>query len=332
MAVNQTLYPTLADHAKRLDPNGKVDTIVEILNQTNEVLDDMVWTEGNTETGHKTTIRSGLPSVTWRKLYQGVQPSKSTTVQVTETCGNLEAYAQVDKGIADLNGNTAEFRMSEEQPFIEAMSQEMVDVLFYGNDSIDNAKFTGLAARFNSLSAESGQNIIDAGGTGSDNTSIWLVVWGKNTVHGIYPKGQKAGLDMTDKGQVTIEAGGGAYYEGYRSHYQWQCGLVVRDWRFVVRIANIDVSNLSTGSDPVAARKALIDHMVKATELVQNLSGGRAVFYCNRGVRTALRQGILDKTSNNLTQENVAGKLVTMFDGVPVRRVDQILNTEARVV
>lgn len=328
MPVNQTLYPTLADHAKRLDPNGKVDQIVEILNQTNEVLDDMVWDEGNLPTGHKTTIRTGLPSVTWRKLYQGVQPSKSTTVPVTETCGNLETYAQVDKDVADLNGNTSEFRMSEEKAFIEAMSQEMADTLFYGNDAVDNAKFTGFSARFNSLSAESAQNIIDAGGTGSDNTSIWLVVWGKDTVHGIYPKGKKAGLNMQDMGQQTIEAADGSLYEGYRSHYKWECGLVVRDWRYVVRIANIDVSALSTTD----ARKALIDHMVTATERVQSLTKGRAVFYCNRGVRTALRQGILDKISANLTHETVAGKMVVKFDEVPVRRVDSILNTEARVV
>ena len=36
---NQSL--TLADHAKRQDPHGKVAKIVEILGQTNEILTDL---------------------------------------------------------------------------------------------------------------------------------------------------------------------------------------------------------------------------------------------------------------------------------------------------
>ena len=70
---------TLADWAKRLDPDGKVPAIVEMLSQTNEVLADMLFKEGNLPTGERTTIRTGLPSVYWRLLNQGVAPSKSTT-------------------------------------------------------------------------------------------------------------------------------------------------------------------------------------------------------------------------------------------------------------
>lgn len=334
MPVLQTNQPTLADVAKRTDPSGGIDGIVELLTQDNEVLLDMIWVEGNLPTGHRTTIRSGLPTPTWRKLYGGVQPSKSTTVQITESCGSLESYAEVDKAVADLNGNTKAFRLSEEKAFLESMSQEMAATLLYGNDAIDNAKFTGLSARFSSLAAESGQNIIDAGGTGSDNTSIWLVGWGQNTIAGIYPKGQMGGLEHKDLGEVTVENadGAGGRMQAYRSYYKWQCGIAVRDWRYVVRIANIDVSDLSTGADPVAARKRLVDHMVKATELIQSVTNCKPAFYMNRTVRSALRQGILDKISNNLNWENVGGNMVLMFDEVPVRRVDRILNTEARVV
>ena len=119
MAVLSTTNPTLADVAKRYDADGKIDTIVELLSETNEVLDDMTFLEGNLPTGHRTTVRSGLPSSTWRKLNYGVQPSKSTTVQITDTTGMLEAYAEVDKALADLNGNTASFRLSEDRAFLE---------------------------------------------------------------------------------------------------------------------------------------------------------------------------------------------------------------------
>src|SRR3990170_5200595 len=132
MSTLSAVNPTLLDLAKRLDPNGNIDKIVEILDQTNEIIADASFIEGNLITGHKTTIRTGIPTPTWRKLYGGVQPSKSRTVQVTDNCGMLESYAEVDKALADLNGNTAAFRMSEEVGHIEGMNQEFSQTLLYG--------------------------------------------------------------------------------------------------------------------------------------------------------------------------------------------------------
>lgn len=337
MAALDVKNPTLLDVSRRLDPEGNIDTIVEILNQTNDILTDMVWKEGNLPTGHKTTVRTGLPTPTWRKLYGGVQPTKSTTAQVTDTCGMLEAYAEIDKALADLNGNTAGFRLSEDQAHIEGMSQTMASTLFYGNEGTQPEAFTGLAPRFNSLSAANAENIIDAGGTGSDNTSIWLCVWGDQTGHGIYPKGSKAGLAMQDKGQVTIENvdGAGGRMEGYRTHYRWDCGMSIRDWRYFVRIPNIDVSVLTTdgtAADRATAQKALINRMISASERIPSFGKGRAVWYVNRTIREALRLGILERVSNNLSWETVEGKRVMTFDDIPVRRVDALLNTETRVV
>lgn len=330
MAALTANNPTLLDVAKRLDPDGKIAAIVEILNATNPVLDDLTFVEGNLPTGHRTTIRTGLPTPTWRKLYGGVQPTKSTTVQVTDSCGMLEAYAEVDKALADLNGNTAAFRLSEDAAHIEAMGQEMASTLFYGNEGTEPEAFTGLAPRYNSKSAQNADNIIDAGGTGSDNTSIWLCVWGPQTGFGIYPKGSTAGLQMTDKGQVTVENvdGNGGRMEAYRTHYRWDAGLTIRDWRYFVRIANIDVSDLDT----VANTKKLIDWMIQASERIPELGKGRAAFYMNRRLREKLRLGILEKISSNLSWETVSGERVMTFDDIPVRRCDALVNTEARVV
>lgn len=336
MATLDTQNPTLADVAKRMDPDGKIDKIVEILNETNPILEDMTFIEGNLPTGHRTSIRTGLPQPTWRKLYGGVQPTKSTTVQVTDNTGMLEAYAEVDKALADLNGNTASFRLSEDRAHIEGMNQEMAGTTFYGNEGTEPAAFTGIAPRFNSLTAENGDNIVDGGSANgqTDNTSIYLVVWGPNTVHGIYPKGSTAGLSIEDKGQVTVENvdGNGGRMEAYRSHYRWDAGLTVRDWRYLVRVANIDVSELDDSTNGEAARKALIRHMIEATERIPQLGMGRAAFYCNRTIRTKLRLGILDKIASNLSWETVAGKRIMVFDDIPVRVCDAILNTEDRVV
>jgi hypothetical protein len=204
MATLSVLNPTLVDVAKRLDPDGKVDTIVELQTLKNEILEDMTFLEGNLPTGHKTTIRSGLPAATWRKLNYGVQPSKSTTVQVVDSCGMLEAYAEVDKTLAELSGDVSAFRMSEDTAFLEGMNQEMASSIFYGDSDSAPEEFMGFGPRFNSLSAENADNIIVGGGSGSDNHSIWLVVWGPNTVHGIYPKSSKAGWSHQDLGEETL--------------------------------------------------------------------------------------------------------------------------------
>jgi hypothetical protein len=330
MATITATNPTLLDLSKRLDPDGRIASIVELLNQSNDVLTDMSFMEGNLPTGHKTTIRTGLPTPTWRKLYGGVQPGKSTTVQVTDSCGMLEAYAEVDKALADLNGNTAAFRLSEDAAHIESMSQEMASTLFYGNEGTEPEAFTGLAPRYNSLSAQNADNIIDAfSGSGGDLTSIWLCVWGPQTGHGIYPKGSQGGLQMSDKGQVTVENvdGSNGRMEAYRTHYRWDCGLSIRDWRYFVRIANIDISELDT----IANCKNLINWMVQATELVPSFGKGRAVFYMNRTLREKLRLGILERISSNLSWETVEGKRVMTFDDIPVRRTDALVNTETRV-
>jgi hypothetical protein len=291
----------------------------------------MVWMEGNLPTGHRTTIRSGLPTPTWRKLYGGVQPAKSRTVQVTDTCGMLEAYAEVDKALADLNGNTAAFRLSEDRAHIEGMNIEFASSLFYASEATAPEEITGFAPRFNSLSAENGQNIIqNASIDGSDNASIWLVCWGANTVHGIYPKGSVGGLQMNDKGQVTIESvdGNGGRMEAYRTHYRWDCGLSVRDWRYVVRI-QYDQEDLKGDA---ATGPKLIDLMTQALDAPPNLSAGRPAFYMNRRARSFLRRQMLEKIAGStLTMEQIGGKMVMTFAGIPVRRCDALLNTETAV-
>lgn len=331
MATLSTTHPTLLDLAKRLDPDNKIANIVEMLAETNEIIDDMVFLEGNLPTGHRTTVRSGLPAPTWRKLYGGVQPTKSRTVQVTDSCGMLEAYAEVDKALADLNGNTAAWRLSEDKAHIEGMNQEMASSVFYASEATAPEEITGLAPRFNSTSADNGTNIIlDGTVDNADNTSIWFVVWGPNTCHGIYPKGSVAGLDSTDKGQVTIENvdGAGGRMEAYRTHYRWDLGLSVRDWRYVVR-AQINSEDLTKDA---ASGADLIDIMSQMVESVPSTGMGRPAFYCNRRIKSFLRRQMVAKVKNStLMMDQVAGKHVMTFDGFPVRRCDALVNTETGI-
>ena len=330
MATLSATALTLADWAKRLDPDGNVPLIVELLAQTNEILLDMQWREGNLPTGHRTTVRTGLPAVAWRLLNAGVAPSKSTTAQIDEQCGMLEAWSEVDKDLALLNGNVGSFRLSEAKAFLEAMNQEMAQTLFYGNNGTAPEEFTGLAARFSASTGAIADNVIKAGGAGSDNSSIWLVSWNEETCCGIFPKGSKAGLIHEDYGETTVEVTNGLAgnrMRAFQERWQWKAGIAVKDWRHIVRICNIDISDLATGS-----AADLIDFMEQAEETIPNNMGKR-VFYMNRRVRRFLRKQYRTDVSagGGLTYENVEGKPVLMFGQTPVRIVDQLLNTEATV-
>jgi Major capsid protein GP7 len=336
---------TLADWAKRQE-DERVAAIVELLSQTNEIIDDMLWIEGNLPTGHKTTVRTGLPQATWRLLNYGVPQGKSTTAQIIDTCGDLEVYGQVDKKLADLNGNSAEFRLSEVRAFLEGMNQQFASTLMYGNTAVNPERFMGFAPRYNSVStatAQTAANVIDMGGTASTNTSIWIVCWGSDTAHGIFPKGMMTGLQHKDLGEWPLTDANGNRFQGYLDHYQWDCGLTVRDWRYTVRLANIDVALLN-GANAANIINGLIRGLrrlptgssrytaVQSSD-APSIQGemGRIAIYANRVVSTYLDLQAANKTNVLLDMREYEGHVITTFRGAPVRTVDAILNTEARL-
>jgi len=333
MAALTATNPTLIDLARAQDPDGSIGAVAEVLDQTNEILTDMTFQEGNMQAGHRSLVRVGsLPAPTWRKINEGVIPNKGQTAAVTDGTGEMTAYSEVDAKLANMSGNVKAFRMIEDRAHIEGMNQEATQTLIFGNDALEPEAFTGFAPRFNSLSGLNAENIIVGGGAGTDNTSIWLVVWSPMTVFGIVPKGSKAGLQVNDKGLVTVEnAGGvtGARMEAYRTNYQWDLGLVVKDWRYVVRIPNIDKSLLTVD---VSTGANLANLMYSAMRRIPNLRMGRAAFYASRDTLTMLQQQLsVAVKQSSLTVDNVGGTFTERFQGIPIRRVDALAADEALV-
>ncbi len=341
---------TLTDIAKSLDPDGSTAATIELMSQNNDAIQDVLWKEGNLPTGHQTTVRTGIPQGTWRQMYKGTQPSKSVRAQITDTCGILEQRSEIDVDVANLNGNTATFRLSEAESHIEGMSQDFLEALFYNDTAVNPERFMGLTPRYNTLltaTAESAANVVDGGGVGSDNTSLWLVVWGENTVCGIYPKGQAGGMDHKDLGEIDAfdTQTPPARYRAVADLWKWRCGLSVRDWRYAVRIANIDVSDLigQTGTQAITAATHINKLIIDAFARIPNIGKGRPVLYGHRVITTALAKAALDRSQNVLAIEpairqhgdvtpGFAGQGTLTFLGVPVRTVDRLLRTEARVV
>lgn len=337
MATLANGVPTLHNWAKTLDPTGRTARVVEALNQKNPILQDIPYIEGNLPTGHRDSIRTGLPAVAWRLLNQGVQPTTSTETQVDFQCGLMEAWAEVDCELARLNGNTAAFRAMKAKAFIEAMGQEAAQTLFYGNQGLAGEEFTGFSVFYSSLSGAASDNVISGGGSQSDNTSVWLVGWGEDTIHGVFPQASVAGLMHQDLGEETAETAAGigqSRLRVYRDQFTWKVGLAVKDWRYAVRICNIDVSNLVGES----SNADLIKLMSRSLDRPPEDAGVNLNFYCNRTVFSMLRIQALNKSANALAVipaldqfGNPIGRGQLTFDGIPIRRCDQILNTEAQI-
>ncbi len=331
MGILTSNMPTLLDKFSRSDSTGKIAKIVELMAKQNDILMDAEYQECNDGSKHKTTMRSGIPEPTWRLFNKGVQPSKSTTVPVLDTTGMMEDYGLVDKALADLSGNADAFRVSENIAKLQGFNNKAARYMFYGNTATEPEAFLGLAPRYNDKSAESGANIIDAGGTGSTNTSIWFVTWGEMTTHLLYPKGSVAGFQHRNLGEDTVKDASGGEFQAYRDHFKWDVGMSVRDWRANARIANIDVTALTADG---ATGSKLIEKMIEAYYKLENpMQGeGRTVIYCNRTIQTFLHLQAMNSKNVNLTIGEYAGKKIPEFLGMPIKRVDAILNTEARVV
>lgn len=344
--LNSQLF-SLVDATKRLAPNGSVETgIAELLTQKNELLLDMLWKESNLPTGHRMVMRTALPTGTWRKFNQGITPTKSTTVQIEEACAMYEQMGAIDKDLAMLNGNTAQFRLTENVAHMSAMNNDMATALFYQDGSAPE-RFWGLSPRYNSLSAANGQNILSAGGSGSDNTSVWLLGWGEEGLFGIYPQGSKGGLyhmpvkDGSEDGCVEYSDGNGGQFRAFVDRYQWKCGLAIKNWNYAVRIANIDVSDLigATGTQASTAATQLIKLMARARSRIPDRTGVKVAFYMNRTVQSILQVQALDKSNAALGIEDALLQFGDLsiktkqlsFLGDPIRICDALVLNETVV-
>jgi hypothetical protein len=318
--------------------NAQIGEVIEVLRQLNPLMEDAVTAEANMGTSHRHTIRTGLPTVTWGMLYQGIPQSKSSTQQVDDTTGFVEGLSTVDTRLLDISPNPAAVRLSEGRAYLEAMAQEVQKGFFYHDTTTTPERFKGLAARYNKLGGGgAGNQIINAGGVGSDNTSIWFVTHGDAYTTLIHPKGTQAGVTREDKGeQRTVDGNGNVYYvkeELFRQHV----GVAVRDWRFNARIANIDVSDVQAGTVD------LYKFMRKASYKLQNrrtakMNGdvaaqGRTVIYMNRDMIEAL--DALGTNSGNgalmIRPMELEGKEVMSYRGLPIRETDALINAESLV-
>lgn len=325
--------------------------LINMLAQTNPILNDMIAMECNSGTRHKHGILTGLPDTAWGALYEGIQASKGHTQQVEDVTGFINARSQVDERVLKLAGDKrAQVKMNEDMGFIESMNQTMASALFYEDTATNPKAFKGLAARYSAYgartAADSSKQVIHAGGTGSDNTSIWMVTWGERFTCGLYPKGTTAGIQTMPGGRQLVDDGTGKQYWAEVDDYEWHLGLAVKDWRYNARVANIDVSDLEAGNVDLFKflRQAYYRlHSRKVNRPGADLGASspqanmRQVIYCNSVVLEALDAEARSTTKGGndtivrLQPRDLEGQEVLTYRGIPIYESDAILNTEAAV-
>lgn len=307
----------LTEVVKRHDPRGNLQTIAEVLNKTNLVIQDMLWREANDFWSNKTTRRSALPAGTWRQLNKGVAVESSDTVTLVDTIGQLYARSEIDVDVAKSASNPEQFRSDEDKAFVEGLGQEIASTFFYGNVLTAPTEFTGLAPRMDALATTA--NVLNEGGSGSDVTSIFVVTWGANTAHMLYPRNSAVGLEMNDLGIVDALDADNLKYRAYATEFKWNIGFAVKHTKAVGRIANIE----STGASNIFDEDNLI------TLLNRMVVNANTRIYCNETVMTQAEIRLKDKSNVNWSvKEGLGGVPFMQFRGIPVRKCEAILNTE----
>ncbi|KKN76904.1 hypothetical protein LCGC14_0365550 [marine sediment metagenome] len=323
-------FLTIADWARRLDPDGGVSMVIEQIAETNPLLQDASAMEGNLPTGHRSTVRTTQPAGTRRQFNAGVAETKSTTRQVDDGLEMLEAYSAVDVALAELNGNSAAFRASEDAAFMAGLSEDAVDDVLYANSGVTPERMHGLTPRYSSLSTGTSNYVINGAGS-SALTSLWLITWGEKTTTLIYPKGSVAGLKRQDLGERPWDDGSGNPYQAYVTHFVWKIGLAVPDYRYNIRICNIATGDLTVdASTGVDLMKNMVDaYWKRPTEALGSMN--RTYWYCNRTIGQYLHHQASNKSNVNLTMDNPAGTPIIRFLGAPIRICDAITSSETVV-
>lgn len=333
-----TFYDVVSSNTQEGD---KRLAMAMLLAQTNSLLMDMPMLPTTGDLKHEYGVQTSLPTIAHRRLNRGVAASKGSFAKAEDVCQMFESRLESDELNMLVSGHQNTILLQKKM-HIEALNQGMQLDTIYGNTTVSPDKILGFNSRYNAISgADYAQNMIDCGGTGTDNTSLLLIGWSPLTVHGIYPKNSTGGIRIKSKSDAELEDENGLVYDGERHTFQWSLGIAVPDWRYVVRVCNIDVSDLvaRTSTQAIAAATNILYAANDAQGIVPTDQSVKWCYYGNTTLINALRKMGLDKSGSNsgLTIEEATDqfgkpmKELRLF-GLPLRRVDAMLNTEAQVV
>jgi len=314
-ALNQDM--TLLEVIKRFDPEGNIMKIAEVLRDNNAFLEDLPFRMANDRITHTSVVRVSQPSGRTRRYNQPVLPSASSTEKNRDVVELLEDWSDLDELLGDQSGDLEALRASEDVAFVEGISQTTASRMVYGNNAVDPDQMTGILTRLDTIDDEF---VIDAGGTGSDLSSVVVVQPGVNQVYGVYPKGSQAGIQTKDWGRRIKENTSGEKLAVYTTQFKAHFGLVVENPKCMAAIRNIETSG--------AVNLFNFEDIIDIKSVMKN-GGKGAIIYVNRKIWAQIKKIALNRTNVNLTMDNVFGDgQMPVIDGSPVRLMDALTITE----
>ena len=312
---------TSLEVAKRSGFSPDSRRIIEQLNAYNELLIDAPIVEANEGTIDTHLVRTAIPRGEHRGYNEGVGQASSQTKTVKDVISNIEIYSEVDKQLIDESAHPTEIMQSEQNAFIEGLSQDITDDLVYGNHDADPRYTNGLAHRLNKINSKT---VFDMGGTGNALTSVYLIKWGMDKARIIYPRGAKnAGVMYNYLGEQTASEANGKKYQVYRAHYRIARGLSVGHEASIIRLANIDLTAANIGT-------AIAEKIVRVMPLLAR-GAGTVTSACNAEGKGVMNVTAINKTNIILPAEDPWGNEVLKIGNARFRECPSILLTESQV-
>lgn len=324
--IQGTRQLTYRDIVAGLTSAGKPDRfIVELFLKKNPFLDDMIVMPANDGQVNQTTIRAGLPEVSWTGIYEGPRPSKGSKKIVKDAAGVAESMIEAAKKLYDKAPDKEFFMLDQAETHVQAMGKDVARALIYGNIKEDPKQFNGLAIRYplhgGTDEDETPFYVINGSRTANNTTtalrSIWLCGHGSGTIHGFYPEGATGGLK---KGPVeekwnTDDVATNGNYKLVVQQFSWEIGLAVKDFRYAGRISNIE-------SEAMFAATGMPDYLELLRRLMCRVEsdGVNQAWYMDKLCFEMIQVLCGRKTqANAIRSEQLFERKVTTLFGIPVR-------------
>lgn len=334
--LNNTKYTIQHVMAAATEDGANLE-IADVISKSNELLAELPFFPSNKPFSNLSArdVTEFEPSA--RVSNTGAVTGVNETEQIIDTLVRFETEIGIDELALNGINDPARYFADQVRKTARGFGNVVADQFISGDYLADPDKqFDGLLKRNNSLPASSVDvtdryyNVISGGGSGADNTSIYLVGLGKEGVHGIYFKNGMAGLQINRKGLQRVTDSSGNPYWAETAQMVWDVGLVATNHRAMGRICNIDDSDLTLDASSGANLTQL---MIQLLHNVHHSDMGlRPYWLMSNKLKTYFHSQIVSKANVNISYDkDDFGKIRPMFGGIPILRMDSIGIAEATV-
>lgn len=313
---------TLLDIAKQ---NGN-DKIVGLVEEVIQVVPELGIFPSRTIKGtmFKTLVRTGYPTVGFRRANDGTDAVKSAYANRLFECYLIDGRMEIDKAVADAAEEGAEvIKAREAVGYMGGAFKTVAGQIYYGTAN-DALGFPGLASL-----CPSGNQIgnLAAGLTATTGSSVFAVRLDPLTGAGLVLGGAGRGLvgASMEWREEGITGQNGKKLTGYVTDLPAWIGLSVVNQYAVARLDNL-TENTNKG-----LTDALLANLLNTFE--ENSNGLRPTHlfmsYRSRRQLQASRTVTLSGTGSTRPTQGLVAPMPTEYEGVPIVATTAISNTEA---